>query len=336
MYLGAMSCKIIIANKYTIYGLETLEVKKSVHTLVNTAKLTLPLSYIIRNNEITERVKLIDKIKEGNTISIAIGYNGNNKTVFNGYIKRINHKQPLELELEDSLYLFNKLELKKSFPNNDVKEVLQYLVNECYNQFGKKIKLFNGIPKQQLTNFIINEVNGLTVLKELEKWMLHSYLINENGEDVLYCGLLYKNKGKEVKYIINQNTISVNDLKFTNAADKSYKVTFIYNDQKGKIHRKVFGDKLGEALERVELHGKFTTAEIERMAKAKLQAAKTSGYKGSFETFLKPSIAIGDIAVMTDKQFPNRSGSYYVAAITTTFGTGGGKQKIEIDFKVSS
>ncbi len=335
MYLGAMSCEINIGGKYTIRGLETLEVKKSVHTLVNTAKITLPLSYVIRNNDISESVKLIDKIKEGDSIKIAIGYNGNNKNVFKGFIKRINNKQPLELELEDDLYLFNKLELKKSFPNNDVKDVLQYLVDECYNQFGKRIKLFDNIPKQQLTNFLIKDVNGLTVLKELEKWGLHSFLIDVKGEQVLYCGLLYGNKNNTVKYIINKNTISVDDLKFTNAADKSYKVTFIYNDQQGKVHRKYFGDKLGVVLEKVELDGKFTDAEIERMAKAKMDAAKTSGYKGSFETFIVPSVAIGDIAALQDLQFPNRSANYYVAAVTTKFGVGGGRNKIEIDFKVA-
>lgn len=101
MYLGALSCKVDFAGKYTIRGINELEVKKSVHSIVNTAKLTLPLSYIMRNKDIKERVKLIDKIKEGDTINIAIGYDGNNKQCFNGYVKRINPKQPLELELED-------------------------------------------------------------------------------------------------------------------------------------------------------------------------------------------------------------------------------------------
>jgi hypothetical protein len=335
MYLGVLSCEINIGGKYTIRGLETLEIKKSVHTLVNTAKLTLPLSYVVRNNDIRESVKLIDKIKEGDSIKIAIGYNGNNKNIYKGFIKRINHKQPLELELEDDLYLFNKLELKKSFPNNDVKDVLQYLVDECALQFGKRIKLYANIPKQQLTNFLVKDVNGLTVLKELEKWGLHSFLINVKGEQVLYCGLLYGIKNNTVKYIINKNTISVDDLKFTNAEDKSYKVTFIYNDQKGKIHRKTFGEKLGVSLEKVELHGKFTDAEIERMAKAKMDAAKTSGYKGSFETFIVPVVEIGDIAALQDLQFPNRSANYYIAAVTTMFGVGGGRNKIEIDFKVA-
>ncbi|MCX6210080.1 MAG: hypothetical protein NTZ59_11455, partial [Bacteroidetes bacterium] len=101
MYLGALSCKIDFADKYTLRGLTDLEIKKSVHTIVNTAKLTLPLSYIIRNKNIKEKVKLIDKIKEGDSINIAIGYDGNNKQCFNGFVKRINPKQPLELELED-------------------------------------------------------------------------------------------------------------------------------------------------------------------------------------------------------------------------------------------
>lgn len=334
MYLGAMSCKIVIANTYTICGLENLEVKKSVHTLVNTAKLSLPLSYVVRNNNKVESVKLIDKIKESDSITIEIGYDGNNHKIFSGYIKRINNKQPLELECEDDLYWLNRIELNKSFKTTTAKQVLEFVLDECFKQTKKRIKLYSNIPQQQLTNFIVNN-NGLTALKDLEKWSLHSFMINNNGVDEMYCGLLYGLKKSTVNFIINHNTINVDDLKFTQAEDNAFKVTFIYNDRKGKVHRHTFGEAIATSLGKETLHGKFEFSEIERMAKAKLEAAKTSGYKGSFLCFLKPIVEIGDIVHLKDLQFSQREGYYYVAAVTTTFGVGGGKQKIEIDFKAS-
>lgn len=332
MYLGTMSCEIIIANTYTIRGLENVEVKKSVHTIVNTAKLTLPLSYVIRNNEIKERVKLIDKIKEGDTISIAIGYDGNNKNFFNGYIKRINPKHPLELELEDSLYLLRKLELKKSFIKNDVSDVLNYLIDECKKKFGVGFKLYDKMPKLTVTNFLINGANGLSVLQELsDKYGLSCYLIDDN---TLYCGLTYGIKNKEVKYVLNRNTINVDDLKFTTATDKVYKVKYHHHSKDGKVKSYDFGDKHGDALADQHVYGSFSYDEIKLMANAFLESYKTSGYKGSFKAFLIPQIKVGDIANINDLQFDNRKGNYYVGTTTENFGVGGGNVKIDIDFKV--
>ena len=333
MYLGALSCKIDIAGKYTIRGLTELEVKKSVHSIINTGKLTLPLTYFIRNNNIKESVKLIDKIKEGDSINIAIGYDGNNKQCFNGYIKRINPKQPLELELEDKLYLFKKLELKKSFKKADVKEVINYLIDECYKKFGVRFKIYANMPSLTVYNFLINGANGISVLNELkEKYGLSSFLMND--DETLYCGLTYGYKGNTVKYVLNRNTISVDDLKFTTAADKVYKVKYVHNMPNGKTKSYEFGDKLGEALQDVHINGNATFEEIKHWANAYMAAFKTGGYKGSFTTFLVPGINVCDIANIEDPQFDNRKGHYYAATVVTNFGvSGGGKLKVEIDFK---
>ena len=335
MYLGVMSCRIRIADKYTLRGLENVEIKKSVHQIVQTAKLTIPISYVIRNNEIKERVKIIDKIKEGDTISIDLGYDGNNINEFNGYVKRINHKQPLELELEDELYLFRKLNLKKSFKKNDVKDIIHYLVDECYAKFGIRFEVYNNIPNITITNFIINGASGTSVLQELsDKYFLHTYLTEIGGKRVLYCGLKYAVSNKQIKYVLNKNTITIDDLKFSTAGDETYKVKLKMFKRDGTFFEKEFGDKNGKSLDPVTVNGDFSATNLELMAKAHLQAYSLGGYKGSFKTFMKPRVLVGDTAAITDPQFANRKGSYYVGTVTINFGTGGGTRKPEIDIRI--
>lgn len=335
MYLGQMTCDIDMADKYRLKGLETIEIKKSVHQLVQTAKLTIPLSVVVRNNEMVESVKLTDKIKEGDKIVVDLGYRGNDKREFEGYIKRINPKQPCEFELEDELYLMRKLFLKKSFKKNDVKDLLNYLMDELYKQFNIRFKLYADIPQVTLVNFLINGDNGIEVLQELkDKYLLTTYLTTINGEKTLYCGLLYGLMKKHVKYVLNRNTISIEDLKYSVGADRTFKVEIVNHTPDGKSKKHEFGDKNGEPL-KILVSGNKTEDELKHIADDLIAANKTSGYKGSFETFMFPDCEPGDIAEIADSQFPDRSGNYYIASVTTTFGVNGGVRKPEIEFRTS-
>lgn len=335
MYLGAMSCKITIADKYIINGLETYEEKKTVHQIVQQAKITLPLSYVIRNNNMAETVKLIDIIQEGDAINVAYGYNGNNINNFNGYIKTINAKQPLELELEDELYLLRKIKLQKSFIKNDVKDLIKYIVDELQKQCNVRLPIYNEMPQLTITNFVMDGTNGVAALQELsDSYGINCYLAEIDGITQLYCGLTYGLKHNYIKYSINANTINVDDLKFKGGATTTFKVKFIHHNPNGIVDKIEFGDKLGTSLNDVHIYGNFTQEEVKLQAQAHLDAYKTGGYKGSFETLLLPQAQPSDIAIISDTQFKGRTGNYYIATVTKYFGTGGGKQKIEIDFNV--
>ncbi len=335
MYLGQMTCDITFGDKYRIRGVNGIEIKKSVHQLIQTAKVLLPLSVVMKSSDLKmERIKIIDKIKEGDTISIAFGYNGNNLTEFTGYIRKINPKQPLEIECEDEMYLMRKLFLKKSFPKNDVKDVLQYLSDEVYKMFKIRFKLHDDIPQVTVKNFLIKGANGLAVLQELsDKYLLNSYLVTINGEKVLYCGLTYGLQLQRVKHVLNKNTISIDDLKFQ-PNDQTYKIEIRHIPLDGKEIKYEFGDKNGIALIPVRVQGNKTKAELQHIADAEFEKYKTSGYKGSFETFLIPYVEPGFIDDLTDEQFKDRSGSYYIGTVTTTFNTSGGRRKPEIDIRV--
>lgn len=336
MYLGQLSCKLVFNNAYVLRGLNNIEIKKSVHQIMQTAKLTLPLSVMMRNNELLQSIQIIDKIKEGDKISVELGYDGKNKLEFDGYIKRINHKQPLELELEDELYLMRSLFLKKSFPKNDVKDVLHYLNDELFKKHGIRFKLYDNIPQLTVKNFMINGANGLAVLQELkEKYLLTTYLTTINGERVLYAGLLYGLKKQTVKYAINRNTVNVDNLKYTLAQDQTYKVEIVNIKPDGKVQKWEFGDKgATETIKPSPIQGEKSKEQLKYIADRLIEERKVSGYKGGFETMMFPYCEPGCIAVMSDPQFKDRGGSYYVATVTTTFGVNGGRRKPEIDIRV--
>jgi hypothetical protein len=319
--------------KYRLRGLHSYEAKKSVHQIVQTCKLGLPLSILYRNNDLLERAKLIDKIKEGDKVTVYLGYNGDNKKEFEGYIKRINPKIPLELELEDSMYLMRKIRLKKSFKKNDVRDVITYLLDELYKQQGVRFELYADIPKVEVFNFWMNGANGITVLQELEdKYLLSSYLTEINGKPTLYVGLMYGLKKNHVKYVFNRNTISLDDLKYNQPGDRTFKVEISHINNAGLEKKYVFGDPKGEE-HKIRLSGSRTEADLKHHAEGVLEGLKAGGYKGSFTTFLIPHVEPADVAVCNDAQFKERSGNYYISTVTTTFGSGA-RRKPEIEIKL--
>lgn len=336
MYLGEQTCKIRIADKYVLTGLHHLQIKRSVHQAIQTAIVELPLSAVIRNNELLEDIKLSDKIKEGDSISIAFGYDGNNNKEFEGYIKRTNKAMPFVLECEDDFYLMRKIRLKKSFGKCTLKDIMQYLVAEVNKIKTVQWKLYDKMAEFNFSNYMMNGVNGIDVLNDLRNtYKLNTYLTRINGESIVYSGLRYGLQREDIKYVINTNTIGADELKYiTPDKDTRFKITIKNFNRNGTTTTIETGDKDGQQ-EEFYYHGENSLAALKMMAAAELQMKQTAGFSGGFDTFIFPFAQPGDIANISDEQFEERKARHYIGTVTTQFGVSGGKRKIEIDFKLS-
>ena len=326
------TCNIEIADKYRLRGLHSCEIKKSVHQLVQSAKIQLPLSVLYRNNQLLKRIKLIDKIKEGDPIKIDLGYDGKNRREFTGYIKRINAKMPVELECEDEMYLLRKVNYKRNFKKNSVKEIIKYLLQGLYDKTGLRLELYSKMPELTVTNFMINNANGIEILQGLKDLypMFNSYLATIDGKKVLYCGLLYGLHNKRIKYKLNRNTITVNDLKYTEKDQDNHRIKIVNIKPDGTKEEFVFGDAHATEIN-FYYSGSHTKNELKQLAEAEI-VKKVTGYRGGFEAFLIPNVQPGDIAEITDEQF-NRNGTGYIGTVTTKFGSGA-RRKPEIDISL--
>jgi hypothetical protein len=337
MYLGKQTVRIEIGDKYVLRGVEGIDIKKSVLQFIDTAKVKLPLSVVMRNNDMLERIKITDKIKEGDKITIAFGYSGKNNVEFEGYIRRINFTQPLELECEDELYLLRKVFFKKSFKRVSLKELLQFVLDGLEDASGLRLNLYEKLPEMFFSNFTMREASGISVLQELkDKYGIVTFLTVVNGEKTLYAGLAYGLQKEVVKHVIDRNVISASSLKYERAEDdKKYKVKVTVFKRNGTSESFDFGDKDGE-LRTLHRVGEYTKAELEQFANAEMEKLKREGYKGSYETFLFPNCEPGMRADIENRQFPERKGRYYVSSVTTTFNTSGGRRKIEAGLKLST
>jgi len=79
---------------------------------------------------------------------------------------------------------------------------------------------------------------------------------------------------------------------------------------------------------------KKSTDELIQAATSQLRKFAYEGWRGSFETFGLPRVKHGDKLSLKDNVLPERTGKYFVRAVTTTFGIGGFRQMVDLDIRI--
>lgn len=297
----------------------------------NKATIKLPAIAFLKcnDNNSYEKVDTAQQFEEGMKVECKCGYNGNNKTVFKGFLRRINFTTPLELECEGYSYqLRQKKRITKVYRKGTyLKTVLEELIQ------GTDIKLFEKNPSIKIeSNAIFRNVSGVQILDWIKEKLLQTvYFKNE----VLYCGLRETETIEQVKFRLGWNVIKDNDLKFT--INKEYAEVNItlaarvkdgtYKKKKGKRPKPIIKDG---ATKYKRLSVALDEATIARTAEQERKKLTNIGYEGSITTFAEPYVEMGMGAHIYDLRYPERTGIYFIESVSGEFGPNGGRQKIKI------
>lgn len=335
-----LKCIIKIGNT-TFGGVLDVSIEKSIHSISQKCIIKLPLSAVIKNTEgVSIPTKVANHIKKGDEVSVMLWYDDYKKhKEFFGYVKTIDLKQPLEIECENAVWLLRGKTFKKSFKSVKLKELLEYITA------GTGITLHDSIAtekyKLEVTNFQIPDKDAVWVLEELKSKYMQTVYFTSDKE--LYVGLAYSQKTEQVNYDMNKNIINPSTLKFQNEEDVKINVRVVYWDKKGKKNEVSFGDEKNKSelgassveTRTIHLYNVEDTTQLKQLAEAELKKYKYSGYKGEMDTFLIPYCEPMMTAKVENKQYPERSGVYYVSGTKVSFGTGGARRKVTIDIKLS-
>jgi len=244
---------------------------------------------------------------------------------FLGFISRINYTIPLELECEGYAYqLRKKLGIKKSFRSGTkLKDILVFLVS------GTDIKLSDQIPDVTVDSPIIfpnsNGTQCLDLLKE--KGGQTAYF----NYDTLYVGLRETELKGNVKFRMGWNVIKDNDLKFsTNKEFADVRMVIKSQNTDGTFREAIYDSKFTNTkIKRLKL--RWPQWYLDKMAADEKKKLVNIGYEGMITTFLIPYAEPGMAAVIDDKRYPERKGTYFIDAVDGEFSaSGGGRQKIKI------
>ena len=305
-----LTCKILIGN-FEYVGVVEVAVESTTEALTDTCKIKFPRKVKWNDKKITELIKRGDKIE------VNLGYEDNNDKVFTGYIKSIKADIPVEIECEDGMFLLKKSPVTKSYENVTLKQVLTDILPsdinfECVDFNFSSLRISKSTPAK--------------VLETLQSdFGMPSYFRNEK----LYVGLSYWNDAQTTHYFIFQRDIINNKLEYNLAEDLILKVVAVsINDSNEKIEYEA-GDVDGD--QRTFYYYGISLDELKIVAEEELQKLKYDGYRGSFTTFGQPHVKHGDIAKLTDYQYPEREGLYLIKSVKKTFNFSGYRQEIELD-----
>lgn len=305
-----------------------IKITKSVDLLSDTAEIKLPMSALFGNRELGyTRKQLEGEIKAGDKVSITLAYVGVfEKEEFVGYVRWIKPNVPtITIECEDAIYLVRQKTINKNFGATTLKKVLQEIVA------GTGVQLAGDIPDVNFDKFILKNVNGAEALEKIrEEYGLYLF-IDDAG--LLYAGLRQtKNIGESVSYDLYRNVVK-HDLKFRRAEDVRIALKVVGVQKDNTKVTVVVGDLTGEqrTIYRYNVSDKEV---LKKLGEAELSELKYTGYEGTITGFLVPYATRGMTVSITDENYPERAGSYFVPKVVTTFGTSGARREVELGSKV--
>ena len=310
-----MSWKISIGD-YNLRMIESVNIKRSVELLTDTATITLPAT--VFNQALT----IDETIKRGDAVTIELGYDDNLVTEFEGYVESINTDGgSLTINCEDGIFLYRVEIPNKELKNASVKDILNYVNREVGQGFSLNCDYDFSYDK-----FTIVNANGYDVLKKIQDEAKPNIYLKDN---VLHVHPQYSEIFGEARYDFSKNIeADGTDLKYRRKEDRKVRITIEYTGSDGKTKKYEFGDIGGESISK-----KTSTSNqksIELLAQQEYESKSYTGFEGSFQGWLIPYCEAGYKVTIIDHDYEYKKGTYYVLGVETTFSEQGGIRKITL------
>lgn len=316
---------LVLTSEIIIEGLQTwkFDALNSCIIIEDTATLTDTCELLLPKRVDWQGAKLFKTpIKRGDKITVRLGYNGVLKTRFVGYIRTVDAKKPIKIMCEDGMFLLKTVEAKK---RGYAKVTLKQLITDLLSGTGIAFELIDADivlgPYRITKNTVAEELNEIK-----SEFGLRAYFRTVNNVSKLYVGFSYPfDSRRRESFVYGQNLIS-EDFVYRIAEDVKIKVKAISVDAKNKRIEVETGDKDGELYTVYKYN--VDEAALKRFAETELIRFKTTGFKGSFETFGEPFVNKCDIAHIEASD--NNQGDFLIKKLEVNFGMNGYRQKIEI------
>jgi len=268
------------------------------------------------------------QFNEGDKVLFEAGYDCNNVRRFQGFIKRINFKVPLEVECEGYSY-----QLRKNRVVNNTYQHVKLVTILADVVKGTDIKLSSLIPDITVDYVKFQDCNGLDCLDWFkEKMLLTAYFVF----DELYVGLRYLNGySLTVKHQLNWNVIKDDELLFEANKEGAEVNIHLKVPQKTGGHRVLKSGMKNGTVKEMKIAGLDPdNAALEAIRADKQKKQNIQGYSGRITGFLEPLADLNMVSQIIDKKYNERNGKYVIEGIEGSFDKSGGRQKIQIGISV--
>ena len=314
-----LTAKITIdgGRRWQLEEVTAVEITRDTEKLTDECRITLP-----------KKVKWDGEpdipLRRGDRVSVSLGYDGELQTAFSGYVRDVGFKTPIVLVCEDEMFkLKQQPAQKKAYRNVDLETLLKD------QGIGCEIRVFG---EQRLGQYRVTADTVASLLGKLQQQGIRSFFRTEDGQPVLYCGVLFERETSPSQvFATGLNIIDDQSLEQQQADTMRLRVKAVSLMPDNKKVKVEVGDADGE-LRVLHTYNK-TESELKAWAEQEVKRLKRDGLTGSFKTFGYRLVDKLDVIGM--KIDGEKKGCYQVKKNVIKYDTGGFRQEITLGYRVA-
>ncbi len=319
-------------------GVHTVIIKRSVHNLIETAVVEVPAIACFkgRGKSAPEKIVTATQIVTGSPIHIKLGYNGELRTEFEGYVVSCKMGTHLQINCEGASYLLRQNAPGLQPGKSTVKELLQGAVSKIPG--NRPIKVSCALDMDVINNCSVG-ASGLELIHQMARATNYNLCCFFIKPFELWCGLLYSSYTSGISisnddvmgFRIGYNTLEHNSLEEHAKNVKSGIVEYKRKRSTGDVLVGVSVDRWGGgSIEKTILNQIVQEKSLAELADEKAIRNNYNGFDGAFTAFLQPYANPGGSAIIVNSNMPNMDGEYLIESTEVTFGINGARRKIEL------
>lgn len=293
-----------------------VEITRDTEKLTTEAKITLP-----------KKMKWDGSanipVRRGDSVRISLGYDDNLQLAFVGYVRDVGFKTPIVITCEDDMFKLKQMPAAKKAYRSVTLETLLKDQGITYR--------LNIMGEQSLGAYRVTADTVASLLDKLSEQGVRSFFRYENGEPVLYCGVLFERDSTPSQvFKTGLNIISDQSLQQQKAENMRLRVKAVSLMPDNKKIKVEVGDADGEHRT-LHTYNK-TESELRAWAEQEIKRLKRDGLTGSFTTFGASLVDCLDaIGLIIDGK---KAGVYQVKKNVIKYGTSGYRQEITLGLRV--
>ncbi len=329
----------ITIGSFRFSGVNNLQIKRSMHSICDTATITLPArSKIIKGLSSSPAiVSTGDLFQDGDPVTMLLGYNGDLREEFKGFVRRRNLGIPMVIECEGYVRVLRQdIDVTAFYKEAKMSDLLNLLTKDKSGKStGISIVVKNDIP---LHNIKLTHANGETIIQEIKKVTLGVINIFFINPTTLWAGLVYTPISEKkdpfvlgkVNLELGWNVVKDNSLKERVVEGEPVQVLIGSVMPTGAKVQTSSEAKYAKRKEQAYANNIREKAALQMMATEMQYQKNYTGYEGNITAFLQPYCLPGYTAFIKDSRYPEKDGDYIIESTEVQFGVRGARRKIEI------
>lgn len=316
MYRLTAKIEITGAKSWRLEKVTEVEITRDTEKLTDECRLTLPKK--IKWDGAAEI-----PVQRGDGVKVWLGYDGDLQLAFVGYVRDVGFKTPVVITCEDEMFKLKQMQAKKKAYKN---VNLETLLKEQGLNYPLRV-----MGEQNLGQYRVTADTVASLLGHLQENGVRSFFRYEDGNPVLYCGVLFERDSRPSQvFATGVNIIDDQSLEQQKAENMLLRIKAVSLMPNNKKIRVEVGDADGEHRT-LHTYNK-QEAELKAWAQQEIKRLKRDGLTGSFKTFGYRLVdKLDAIGIKIDGE---KKGVYQVKKNIIKYGTGGFRQEITLGQRI--